>query len=500
MAAKNGVGGGESSFEHADAGIDTERAANAISRVLRMDITIATRRAPMVWLRAVAERTFVELISAKRNGEHHTPDEIARLVTGLMSGALAEYQMSAWLMAVFFRGLDDAETVALTDAMLQSGRVLDLSGIPGLKVDKHSTGGVGDKVSIALAPLVAACGVPVPMVSGRGLGHTGGTLDKLEAIPGFRTHLAADDFVRIVRDVGCCMIGQTEEIAPADRRIYALRDVTATVECIPLIVASILSKKLAEGIDGLVLDVKVGRGAFMKNEREARSLAQALVRVGARAGKRMVALWTDMEAPLGVAVGNALETREALEVLAGGGPPDLVECTLRLAEEMLVLGGVARTVVDARAKISQAIATGAAARTAERMIAAQGGDAGVVADRNRLAVAPEEVVVEAPEDGFVVRVDALAIGLAAVAMGAGRTRADQEVDHGVGILIEAKPGARISRGEPLARLRVRRRERAGEIAERVGAAFTIGDAPPVSRPLVLGRITDANSTAAQSSR
>ncbi len=284
-------------------------------------------------------RTLVELIANKRDGGQSAPGDIARLVEGLMSGELADYQMTAWLMAVFFRGLDEVETTALTDAMLRSGRVLDLSTIPGVKVDKHSTGGVGDKVSICLAPLVAACGVPVPMVSGRGLGHTGGTLDKLEAIPGFRTQLPAADFVRIVRDVGCCMIGQTAEVAPADKRIYALRDVTATVECIPLIVASILSKKLAEGIDALVLDVKTGRGAFMKDEEHARALALALVRVATRAGKKAVALLTDMEAPLGCAVGNALETREALDVLAGGGPADVVECTLRLGEEMLLAGG-----------------------------------------------------------------------------------------------------------------------------------------------------------------
>jgi pyrimidine-nucleoside phosphorylase len=443
----------------------------------------------------VATRTLVELIATKRDGNRLADDEIARIVGGLTSGELADYQMTAWLMAVFFRGLDDAETGALTDAMLQSGRIIDLSSIPGTKVDKHSTGGVGDKVSIALAPLVAACGVPVPMVSGRGLGHTGGTLDKLEAIPGFRTQLGADDFARIVRDVGCCMIGQTSEIAPADKRIYALRDVTATVECIPLIVASILSKKLAEGIDALVLDVKVGRGAFMKNETDARSLADALVRVGTRAGKRVVALLTDMDVPLGRAVGNSVETREALDVLAGGGPSDLVECTLRLGAEMLVLGGQARAEPDARAKLLKAIASGAAARTAERMIEAQGGDPRVVADRDRLEVASEEVIVGAPESGFVVNVDALAVGLAAVALGAGRTRADQSVDHAVGILIDAKPGTRVVRDEPLARLRVRRPDDANAIVERVRAAFTIGQALPAERPLVLGRIGEANSTA-----
>jgi len=433
-------------------------------------------------------RTLVELIAAKRDGEHHPPADVERLVAALSSGELADYQMTAWLMAVFFRGLDEAETEALTTAMLRSGRVLDLSSVPGVKVDKHSTGGVGDKVSIALAPLVAACGVPVPMVSGRGLGHTGGTLDKLEAIPGFRTQLPAGDFARIVREVGCCMIGQTAEIAPADKRIYALRDVTATVECIPLIVASILSKKLAEGIDGLVLDVKVGRGAFMKSAADARKLAEALVRVATRAGKRAVALLTDMDTPLGVAVGNAVETREALDVLAGGGPADLVECTMALGAEMLVMGGKAADASSAREALARAVASGAAARTAERMIEAQGGDPRVVADRGRLEVAPVEVVVEAPRGGFVQRVDALEIGLAAVAMGAGRTRADQEVDHGVGLLVEARPGARVERGQALVRLLVRGVADARAVRDRVASAVTIGDAPPQRQLLLLDRI------------
>ncbi len=402
-------------------------------------------------------------------------------------------------MAVYFRGLDDAETTALTEAMLRSGRILDLSSIPGVKVDKHSTGGVGDKVSIAIAPLVAACGVPVPMVSGRGLGHTGGTLDKLAAIPGFRVELSPEEFVRVVRDVGCCLIGQTAEIAPADRRIYALRDVTATVECLPLIVASILSKKLAEGIDALVLDVKVGRGAFMKDERQGRALAQALVRIGTLAGKRVVALLTDMEAPLGRAVGNAVETREAFDVLSGGGPPDLVECTVSLAAEMLALGGVAASEPDARAKLARAIASGAAARTAERMIEAQGGDPRVVSDSSLLEVAAEEVVIESPGDGFIARVDALAIGLASVALGAGRTRADQAVDHSVGILIEAKPGEVVAQGQPLARLRVRRQSDGEAVAERVRASFAIDAVPPPPRPLVLGRVAVANSTGDETS-
>jgi pyrimidine-nucleoside phosphorylase len=443
-------------------------------------------------------RTLVELIAAKRDGAKLAPGEIEQLVQALMSGELADYQMTAWLMAVFFRGLDDEETVALTQAMLHSGRELDLSAVPGVKVDKHSTGGVGDKVSIALAPLVAACGVPVPMVSGRGLGHTGGTLDKLEAISGFRTDLSVIDFVRVLRDVGCCMIGQTAEIAPADKRMYALRDVTATVECIPLIVASILSKKLAEGIDALVLDVKVGRGAFMQDERAAHALARSLVRVGTLAGKRVVALLTEMDSPLGVAVGNSIEAREAFDVLLGGGPADVAECTLRLGAEMLQLAGVARSAPDAAASLRAAIDTGKAARTAERMIEAQGGDPRVVTERARLPVAAEEIVLEAPREGYVACVDARTVGLAAVAMGAGRTRADQAVDHAVGIFVEKKPGAHVDRGEPLARLRVRDVASSQLVADRVRSAFTFTDAPPVPRPLVLDRI-DASSTPAHSS-
>jgi pyrimidine-nucleoside phosphorylase len=435
-------------------------------------------------------RTLVELLSAKRDGGTLDAADLRRLVASFMDGALADYQMAAFLMAVFFRGLDDAETVALTEAMLHSGRVLDLSRVPGFKVDKHSTGGVGDKISICLAPLVAACGVPVPMVSGRGLGHTGGTLDKLEAIPGFRTDLSADDFARIVGDVGTCMIGQTQEIAPADKRIYALRDVTATVECIPLIVASILSKKLAEGIDGLVLDVKVGRGAFMKDTERATALATALVRVGTRAGKRVVAVLTDMDTPLGVEVGNASETREALEVLHGRGPADVVECTMVLGAEMLVMGGKAKDAADARALLERAIARGDAVRTMERMVEAQGGDPRVVADPSRLVVASVTVPVVAASGGTVTAVDALAVGLAAVAMGAGRARADAAVDPAVGISVDVKPGARVAAGDVLARVHVRDEAAGKAIAERIRGAYTIDAQAHVSAPatLVRGRI------------
>jgi pyrimidine-nucleoside phosphorylase len=433
-------------------------------------------------------QTLVELIAEKRDGGHLSEAQIERLIHAFGSGELADYQMSAWLMAVFFRGMDDAETVALTRAMLRSGDVLDLADVPGIKVDKHSTGGVGDKVSIALAPLVAACGVPVPMVSGRGLGHTGGTLDKLEAIPGFSVTLDVATFRRIVREVGTCMIGQTDRIAPADKRIYALRDVTATVESIPLIVASILSKKLAEGIDALVLDVKVGRGAFMKTEAQARALAEGLVRVGTAAGKRVVALLTDMSAPLGRSVGNASETREAIELLHGKGPADLVACTYALGSEMLRLGGVAATDEEARAQLAAAISSGRAIEVMERMVAAQGGDAGVVRSPERLVVAPVTVEIRAEQGGFVTGVDALEVGLAGVALGAGRTRADQKVDPAVGIALDVARGERVERGAVLARVLVRRAEDAAPVRERLLAAFTIGERALEAPPLVLGRI------------
>ncbi len=430
-------------------------------------------------------KSLVELIADKRDGRSHTDGDIARLIHSFTSGELSDYQLSAWLMAVFFRGMSDSETVALTMAMLRSGDVLDLSNVPGVKVDKHSTGGVGDKVSICLAPLVAACGVPVPMVSGRGLGHTGGTLDKLEAIPGFRVDLSTERFSEIVRDVGTSMIGQTARIAPADKRIYALRDVTATVESVPLIVASILSKKLAEGIDGLVLDVKVGRGAFMKNLDDARTLASALVRVGTQAGKRVVALLTRMDAPLGRTIGNANETREAIELLHGKAPPDLYACTMALAVEMLLLGQVAKDAEEATRKLEQAISSGRALEVMARLVAAHGGDAKVVAQPSLLGDAPVAVEITAEEDGFVSEIDALELGLSAVSMGAGRTRADQAVDHLVGITLAKKPGDAVARGEVLATCHVR--DASAAPAARVAAAFRVGDSP-APQALVLDRI------------
>ena len=431
----------------------------------------------------------VEMIRSKRDGETHSAADIAGFIAAFGAGAVADYQMSAWLMAVFQRGMDDRETVALTQAMLHSGRVLALPSVKAVKVDKHSTGGVGDKISICLAPLVASCGVAVPMISGRGLGHTGGTLDKLEAIPGYRVELDPKRFERIVRDVGVSMIGQSKELAPADRRMYALRDVTATVECIPLIVASILSKKLAEGIDGLVLDVKVGRGAFMKDARSARALARALVRVGKGAGKRVVALLTDMSSPIGRSIGNGLETREAIETLRGRGPVDTRELTLLLGAEMLVLGKAERSASAARKRLERALDDGSAFERFLRMVKAHGGDPRAVEHPERLARAKVKREVLARHDGYLAECDAQALGLSCVALGAGRTRADQAVDPSAGIELLAQRGERVTRGEPLAVLHARTARLAESELARVARSLTVSRTRPALRRLLIERIS-----------
>lgn len=433
-------------------------------------------------------RTTPELLAAKRDGRALSADEIRGLIEGFVRGEVPDYQMSALAMAVFFRGMTREETVALTLAMRDSGTVVDLSEIPAAKVDKHSTGGVGDKVSLCLAPLVAACGVAVPMVSGRGLGHTGGTLDKLEAIPGFSVNLPIARFRELVRDVGTCMIGQTAELAPADKRLYALRDVTATVESIPLIVASILSKKLAEGIDGLVLDVKVGSGAFMKTEAQARELATALVEVARGAGKKCVAWLTRMDRPLGRAVGNALETIEAFEVLHGRGPEDLVEVTLALGASMLVLGGGARDEADARKRLRAAIADGSAAAVARRMVAAQGGDPRAVDDPEVFPRAPVTLEVRAARGGYITAIDTHAVGVAGVALGAGRVRAEDVVDPAVGFAFERNTGDPVEAGEVIAWVHAGDAARGEEAVARLGAAISLGDEAPPSAPLLVGRV------------
>lgn len=435
--------------------------------------------------RRTAPRTVPELIAHKRDGGELSDAEIRALIEGFTAGEVADYQMSALAMAIYLRGMSARETTALTLAMRDSGRVVALAGKKGRAVDKHSTGGVGDKVSLCLAPIVAACGVDVPMVSGRGLGHTGGTLDKLEAIPGFSVSMPVERFVAQVKELGCALIGQTADIAPADKKLYALRDVTATVESIPLITASILSKKLAEGIDGLVLDVKVGRGAFMKTKEDARELARSLVRVGKLAKKRVTAVLTTMESPLGRTIGNALETREAIEVLLGGGPEDLREITFVLGAEMMRLAKVAKDEPSARAAMRRAIERGEAAERMRRVVEAQGGDPRVVDEPDRLPRAPVVVKVKADRAGHVHRIDALELGLTGVALGAGRTRADQAVDPAVGIVLAKVRGDRVAEGDVLAELHLRDRSSAKAHAARVTAAFEVKAKPPPVQALVL---------------
>lgn len=433
---------------------------------------------------APVTRTIQELIAHKRGGGAFTEAEIRHLIAGYVSGEVADYQMSALAMAIYFQGMTPAETAAITLTMRDSGQVLDLGSVPGVKVDKHSTGGVGDKISICLAPMVAACGVPVPMISGRGLGHTGGTVDKLEAIEGFEMGRSTKSFVKQLEKVGCSLYKATEDIAPADRRFYALRDVTSTVESIPLITASILSKKLAEGIDALVLDVKAGRGAFMKDQARAKELAKSLVRVGSLAGKKVSALITNMNAPLGLAVGNANETAEAFEVLLGEGPEDIRELTLALGAEMLRLGGVARSTAQARKALERSIADGSAADKMEAIVKAQGGDPRVVREPDRLPQAKKRAKIVAPKAGYVQAIDALEIGWSGVQLGAGRTRSDQAVDPAVGIMLVKKPGDRVAQGDTLATVHVHALAGTKPIRDRIAAAYTIGSRRPAEEPLV----------------
>jgi len=367
-----------------------------------------------------------------------------------MDGRVADYQVSAWLMAALFAGLDETETDSLTRVMLESGKKLRLRSVKAPKIDKHSTGGVGDKITLCLAPLVAACGVAAPMIAGRGLGHTGGTLDKLEAIPGFRVRLSERRFESVLRTVGVSIIGQSKDIAPLDRRLYALRDVTGTVESIPLIVSSILSKKLATGSDGLVLDVKVGRGAFMQKLASARKLARALVQGARRAGLRATALVTDMNEPTGLTIGNALEVREAIDVLLGGGPADTRELTLALGAEMLRLGGRATTTARARTLLERALADGSAFERFRRMVKAHGGDLRAVDDPKRLPKANVRVAVRARASGMLASADPLELGLVAVGLGAGRARTNDRVDPGAGIELCQAVGEPVERGEPIA--------------------------------------------------
>ena len=430
----------------------------------------------------------VDLIRKKRDGNGLNRDEIDHFVTGATDGSWPDYQLSALLMAIVLKGMSDEETAWLTEAMARSGARLDLSSLPGRKVDKHSTGGVGDKTSLILAPLAAACGVIVPMMSGRGLGHTGGTLDKLEAIPGFRVDHSAREIVEGLAETGCVIVGQTRDIAPADRRLYRLRDVTATVESIPLITASIMSKKLAEGIDALVLDVKVGRGAFMKTVREAEQLAQAMVRAGQLAGVRTEALLTRMDAPLGRAVGNALEVMEAIETLRGEGPQDLTVLSVLLAARMVWLAGLAATPADAEQRVREALASGAGLAKFRQVVARQGGDVSVVDDPSGFVLASGRETVRAPRAGYVTGMDAMLVGRAAAALGAGRATADDKVDHGVGIRVRATLGALVRAGEPILELYHRDGLGLRDAVDLSGQAIEFGGAPPAPQPLVVGEI------------
>jgi pyrimidine-nucleoside phosphorylase len=431
----------------------------------------------------------VDIIRKKRDGEELTPAEIAAMVSGTSTGLVADYQWSALLMAIFWRGMNEAETAALTDAMIRSGRVIDLSHIPGRKIDKHSTGGVGDKTSLIVAPVAAAAGVPVPMVSGRGLGHTGGTLDKLESIPGFRVDLDLDRYQEVLARCGLVMIGQTSEIAPADKFLYALRDTTATVESIPLIAASIMSKKLAEGIDGLVLDVKTGGGAFMQRLDDSRALAKAMCAIGQGLGKDMVALITRMDEPLGCAVGNAVEVVECVECLRGGGPPDLVSLSLELAAEMVLLAGRARSLAQARSICRRTIDDGSALDRFRSLVEAQGGDPRALDDPARLPAARRKSELKSTASGFVQSLEARPVGHATMLLGAGRARMDSAIDPAVGVILHKKAGSEVRLDEPLCTVLVNDDSRLDEALGLIKGAFQIGAGPVALPSLVVERIS-----------
>jgi len=429
------------------------------------------------------------VIARKRDGAALSAEEITAFVRGATDGSWADYQLTAMLMAIFLNGMTPAEVAAYTEAMMHSGTVADLSQVPGRKVDKHSTGGVGDKVSLPLAAMVSACGVPVPMISGRGLGHSGGTLDKLESIPGFNVSLSLADYAAQVARIGCALIGQTQDLAPSDKKLYALRDVTATVECIPLICGSIMSKKLAEGIDGLVLDVKFGRAAFMKDLDQARELATAMVEIGRAMGKEVRALLTAMDQPLGRAVGNAVEVAESVACLRGEGPADLMEVTTALGVEMLLIGRVVDTAPAARAMLDRVVADGSALRKFAEIVEAQGGDPRVTVDPTGvLPQAKLQMPVPAERDGVVSDVDGMAVALAALRLGAGRTRAEDNVDPAVGITALVKLGERVEAGQPLAVIHANDDTAGREAEVKLRDGITISDTVPEPRPLIAERI------------
>ncbi|HEX8816838.1 MAG TPA: thymidine phosphorylase [Terriglobales bacterium] len=436
----------------------------------------------------------LDVIRKKRDGHELTREEIEAVVHGHTRGEVPDYQAAAWLMASVLRGLSHAETAHLTDAMLRSGTTMDLSAIPKKKVDKHSTGGVGDKTSLVLAPLVAAGGIAVPMVSGRGLGHTGGTLDKLESIPGFNVNLTAGQFHAVLHEVGCAMIGQTEEIAPADKKFYSLRDVTGTVESPHLICASIMSKKLAEGIDALILDVKTGSGAFMKSEAEAIHLAELMVETGHRMGKQVIALITNMDEPLGRSVGNALEVAECIDVLRGLGPEDLRELSLELAGWMFHTGAEAADVEQGRARAEREIKSGHALEIFRQMITLQGGDASVVDHPERLPHSQHTMEVASPRSGYVTAINTEQMGTACVILGGGREKKEDTIDHAVGYIVHKKLHDRVQIGEPLVTLHYNSEARAQRAQQLILDSYQIADAPPREKKPLIRKVIHHHSS------
>lgn len=430
-----------------------------------------------------------DLIVKKRNGGVLTKEEIAFMVEGYTSGWIPDYQMSAMMMAIYFKGMSRAETLALTLEMRDSGEVLNLKAIEGIKVDKHSTGGVGDKTSLALAPMVAACGIPVAKMSGRGLGHTGGTIDKLESFPGFTTNISAQKFIENVNRIGIAIMGQTADLAPADKKLYALRDVTATVDNMSLIASSIMSKKLASGADAIVLDVKTGSGAFMKDEKDSFALAKEMVRIGKGAGKKCVAVVSDMDQPLGCAVGNALEVKEAIETLQGKGPADFMELCMTLGTRMMILGKKAKIEKTARERLLAVIKNGSALRKLAEFVEAQGGDAAAVYDTSLLPKASLEKEIKADRDGFVGHIACEEVGICSLMLGGGRETKESVIDLSVGIVLRKKVGDRVAAGDTLAVLYANDADKMKAAAERLLRAYRITDEEPEKRSLIKGLVS-----------
>lgn len=430
-----------------------------------------------------------DIILKKRNGGELTAEEIDFMIQGFTAGRVPDYQMAAFLMAVYFQGMNPRETADLTMSMVHSGETVDLSPVHGIKVDKHSTGGVGDKTSLPLTSMVAACGAPVAKMSGRGLGHTGGTIDKLESFPGFQTVLTKEQFFHNVNTIGVAVVGQSANLTPADKKMYALRDVTATVDSLPLIASSVMSKKIAGGADAIVLDVKTGSGAFMKALDDSFALAKAMVEIGSRVGRKTAALVTDMDQPLGFAVGNALEVKEAIDTLKGQGPADLTELCLALGSQMLLFAGAATTAEDARKKLLGAIQSGAALRKFREFVAAQGGDASLVDHPEKLPQAVWQIEVLASQDGFVEAIQAEEVGLTAMVLGAGRETKESAIDLAVGIVLCKKVGDAVKNGEPLAVIHANNMAKVSEVKERLLKAFRISDKPVSPHKLIYGLVT-----------